>query len=187
MRTSDRGIELLHHFEGCKLTAYFDMVGVPTIGYGHTRSVSSADVRNRRTITQEEAEELFRTDLAIYEKAVRDAGVKYGIEWTQWEFDALVSFAYNLGTGSLKTMLRGARSRVSDPKDMDVIVAHRMLLYRNAGGRPVAGIIRRRLSEAHLFEHGENLYYKNSMREIRKLASMSAKTYLREAREMLYV
>jgi len=93
MKTSDRGIELIKSFEGCKLQTYHCSAGVATIGYGHT----GKDVRPGMVITQETAEKLLRQDLARFEAGVAKSAQKT----TQGQFDALVSFAFNLGLGAL--------------------------------------------------------------------------------------
>lgn len=94
MVISDEGIEFIIEREGEKLTAYLDSVGVWTIGVGHTKGVK----RGQR-ITSAESRELFEADIAEFEEAVNDL-VK--IPLTQNEFDALVSFTFNLGKGALK-------------------------------------------------------------------------------------
>jgi GH24 family phage-related lysozyme (muramidase) len=94
MQTSDKGIALIKQFEGCKLTAYQDSVGVWTIGYGWTQPVDGKPIRAGMTIKQETAERLLKTGLVSYESDVSRL-VKVGL--TQGQFDALVSFTYNLG------------------------------------------------------------------------------------------
>jgi lysozyme len=89
MRTSDQGLELLKEREGCKLQAYLDSVGVPTIGVGHTNGVHMG-----MTITEDEALGLLREDLQWSEAAIA-SGVTVPLE--QHEFDALVSFVFNVG------------------------------------------------------------------------------------------
>ena len=93
MRTSQKGINLIKEFEGCRLKAYKCPAGVWTISYGHT-----SNVRPNQSITREEAEKLLREDLRMYEHHVENT-VK-GLNQNQ--FDALVSFTYNCGSGCLK-------------------------------------------------------------------------------------
>lgn len=100
MQTSEKGIALIKQFEGCKLTAYQDSVGVWTIGYGWTQPVDGKPIRAGMTIKQETAERLLKTGLVSYESDVSRL-VKVGL--TQGQFDALVSFTYNLGARSLST------------------------------------------------------------------------------------
>jgi GH24 family phage-related lysozyme (muramidase) len=94
MNISKVGIELIKKFEGCVLFGYKDPVGIPTIGYGHTGGV----VVGQR-ISQARADELLKQDLKRFEKAVNDLGLKLN----QNQFDALVSFAYNVGPETLKS------------------------------------------------------------------------------------
>jgi len=95
MKISQRGIDLIRRYEGCKLDAYLCQAGVPTIGYGHTKDVKLGD-----TINLGEAQDLLRDDLQGFEKGVsRIVAVKL----EQCQYDALVSFSFNLGLGSLKS------------------------------------------------------------------------------------
>ena len=92
MNISSKGIELIKRFEGCRLKAYKCPAGVWTIGYGHTNNVRPDDV-----ITQEEAEELLKRDIKVHEDNVKRL-VKSSL--TQGQFNALVSFEYNIGYGA---------------------------------------------------------------------------------------
>lgn len=94
MKTSDNGKKLIKKFEGCRLKVYKCAAGVPTIGYGHTKNV-----RPFMVITQQEADELFEEDIKEFENAVNTL-VK--VPLTQNQYDALVSFTFNLGIGSLQ-------------------------------------------------------------------------------------
>ena len=135
MKTGQAGIDLIKKFESCRLTAYRCPAGVPTIGYGHT-----AGVRMGQKITQAQAEEYLRQDLAKYEKHVAKYEAKY--KWNQNEFDAMVSFAYNLGSID-KLTANGTRSKA--------VIAEKILLYNKAKGRVLAGLTRRRKAERELF------------------------------------
>lgn len=135
MKTSQNGIDLIKKFEGCRLKAYKCAAGVWTIGYGHTNGVKSANV-----ITQEKAEELLKKDLEKFEKNVMKYNSKYG--WNQNEFDALVSFAFNLGSID-KLTANGTRSRAT--------IADKMLAYNNANGKILDGLTKRRQAERELF------------------------------------
>ena len=104
MRASDILINTLKEFEGLRTEAYYDAAGVLTIGYGHT----GPDVRPGDVISKYWAEHLLKADLFDTERAVDQLGVAK----TQGQFDALVSFAYNLGFYKLKTsaLLKGMGS-----------------------------------------------------------------------------
>jgi GH24 family phage-related lysozyme (muramidase) len=93
MQTSDKGISLIKEFEGCKLAAYQDSVGVWTIGYGWTQPVDGKPIRAGMTIKQETAERLLKQGWLATKMTSRLVKV----ELTQGQFDALVSFTYNLG------------------------------------------------------------------------------------------
>lgn len=134
MKTGQAGIDLIKKFEGCRLTAYKCPAGVWTIGYGHT-----AGVKQGQKITAAQAEIYLKADLEKYEKKVD----KYGsYNWNQNEFDALVSFAYNVGSIDGLTA-RGTRSRA--------VIADKILSYNKAGGRVLSGLTRRRQEERKLF------------------------------------
>lgn len=92
---SEQGAEFIKRFEGLRLTAYNDGTGVMTIGYGHT-----GDVKAGETITQAEADSYFREDVKWAVDTVNNA-VKVKLQKNQ--FDALVSFAYNVGEGAFKS------------------------------------------------------------------------------------
>lgn len=135
MKISNKGIELIKKFEGCKLAAYRCPAGVLTIGYGHT-----GDVKEGQTITAEYAETLLRADLVKYELKVSKYDPQYN--WNQNEFDAMVSFAYNIGNIDQLTD-RGNRSKE--------VIAEKMLQYNKAGGKVLSGLTKRRKAERELF------------------------------------
>lgn len=144
MQTSDKGIALIKQFEGCKLTAYQDSVGVWTIGYGWTQPVDGKQVRAGMAIKQETAERLLKTGLVSYESDVSRL-VKVGL--TQGQFDALVSFAYNLGARSLSTSTLLRRINAGDYAG----AADEFLRWNKAGGKVLNGLTRRREAERALF------------------------------------
>lgn len=135
MTYSKQGLALTERFEGCKLAAYRDSVGRWTIGYGHTFCVLSTD-----TCTQEEAERWLISDTAWAEKCVIR---QVTTELTQGEFDALVDFTFNLGAGSLEhsTLLRLVNTRQFEA------AAKEFEKWDYAGGKHVAGLMRRRVAE----------------------------------------
>jgi GH24 family phage-related lysozyme (muramidase) len=137
MKTSTKGLNLIKQFEGLKLTAYIDPVGIWSIGYGHTKGVKEGC-----SITQEQAERYLKEDLAAAEEAV--SAYHHVYHWNQNEFDALVSFAYNLGAGGIRQVTdAGSRDKET--------IAQKMRLYYNAGGKKLEGLVRRRQAEHDLF------------------------------------
>jgi GH24 family phage-related lysozyme (muramidase) len=144
MRTSDKGIALIKEFEGCKLTAYQDSVGVWTIGYGWTQPVDGKPIRAGMTIKQETAERLLKTGLVSYESDVSRL-VKVGLN--QGQFDALVSFTYNLGARSLSTSTLLRKLNSGDYAG----AADEFLRWNKAGGKVLNGLTRRREAERALF------------------------------------
>ena len=139
MKTSQRGIYLIKRFEGVRLHAYKCPAGVPTIGYGHT-----VGVRMGQSITLAQAEQLLRDDLPIYEVGVLSF-VKQPL--TQGQFDALVSFAFNLGVGALGKSTLMRRLNAGDYAG----AAGEFGKWVNAGGIRLRGLVLRREAERALF------------------------------------
>lgn len=133
MKINDAGLKLIKSFEGCRLTAYQDSVGVWTIGYGHT-----SGVKQGQKITQAQADDFLKKDIAKFEKAVNS--IKQ--DFNENQFSALVSFAYNCGTGNLNKLCLG-RTKAQ--------IAVKMLEYNKAGGKVIAGLTRRRKAENALY------------------------------------
>lgn len=136
MQIGQAGIDLIKQHEGCRLTAYKCPAGVWTIGYGHTGS----DVKEGLTITPVKAEQLLKADLAKFEKHVQNFDSKY--YWNQNEFDALVSFAFNVGSINQLTANK-TRTKAQ--------IAQAMLLYNKANGKVLPGLTKRRQAERQLF------------------------------------
>ena len=133
------GLALIKKFEGCELKAYQCSAGVWTIGYGHTK-----DVVEGMEITQEQAEQMLVDELHEYESYIN----KYvTVALSQNQFDALVSWVYNLGPANLSasTMLKVLNS--GEYEDVPV----QMKRWNKAGGKVLEGLIRRREAEACLF------------------------------------
>lgn len=139
MKISNKGIDLIKQFEGCKLTAYKCPAGVWTIGYGHT-----ATAKQGMTITQAKAIELLRNDLARFEAGV-NTYVK--VQINQNQFDALVSFSFNVGTGALKTSTLLKKLNAKDFKG----AADEFLRWNKSNGKVLAGLTKRREKERELF------------------------------------
>ncbi|WP_407214072.1 lysozyme [Enterobacter hormaechei] len=144
MQTSEKGIALIKQFEGCKLTAYQDSVGVWTIGYGWTKPVDGKPIRAGMTIKQETAERLLKTGLVSYEN---DVSRLVKVDLTQGQFDALVSFTYNLGARSLSTSTLLRKLNAGDYAG----AADEFLRWNKAGGKVLNGLTRRREAERALF------------------------------------
>ena len=100
MRTGTAGLDLIKSFEGWRAEAYRDAVGVWTIGYGHTAMAGAPRPVAGMVITRAQGEQLLRTDLLVYEAAVNQA---LTVVVSQNQFDALVSFCYNVGPGNFRT------------------------------------------------------------------------------------
>ena len=130
------GLNLIKKYEGCKLTSYICPAGVLTIGYGHT----GKDVKPNQTITKKKAINLLKKDLARFERHVQSYNYIY--EWTDNEFSALVSFAFNIGNIDQLTAY-GTRSR------SQIRIA--MLKYVKANGKTLQGLVKRRKAELKLF------------------------------------
>jgi lysozyme len=143
MNISQEGLSLIKKFEGCELEAYKCAAGVLTIGYGSTKGVKEGD-----TITQEEADKLLLHEMNEYEGYINDAVT---VDLKQNQFDALVSWVFNLGPANLKasTMLK-----VLNNKEYDDVPAQ-IKRWNKAGGKVLQGLIRRREAEALLFEGKE--------------------------------
>lgn len=137
---NQKGIDLLKKSEGLELRAYRDSVNVLTIGYGHT----GADVSEDQEISNEEAEELLRGDLAKFEAGVSKA-VKVIINDNQ--FSALVVFSYNVGLGNLQSSTLLRKLNLGDSAG----AAEEFLRWNKAGGKVLAGLTTRRASERALF------------------------------------
>jgi lysozyme len=144
MKTSSNGLQLIRKYEGCKSTPYRCPAGLYTVGYGHVigNGLQLPDEWNR-TLSLGEINELLRTDLARFERGV----LRYcPVYLTQSQFDALVSFSFNLGLGVLQRSTLRQKINRGDADAAKVI-----LKYNMAGGRILKGLIRRRQAEYRLF------------------------------------
>lgn len=145
MKTSEKGLQLIRDAEGLRLKAYHDSEGVLTIGYGHTGRMSPPKVFANSSITKAEAEEYLRGDAAEAEKIVlRNVRVPL----SQNEFDALVSWVFNLGEGNLKrsTLLR----KLNDGDYAGAAEQFSRWVY--GGTKVLPGLVKRRAAERALFE-----------------------------------
>ena len=139
MRISQKGIELIKNFEGCKLAAYKDSVGIPTIGYGHIKGVKMG-----MKITQAQADKFLLEDLMPVERCLNNLGVIL----TQNKFDSLCSWIFNLGIGSFNS---STMKKYIVAKCSDIDVTDQMVKWCNAGGRPLLGLKKRRVTEANMY------------------------------------
>lgn len=138
---SKNGLALTKQFEGCRLTAYQDSVGVWTIGYGHT----AAGLGRGYMVTQAGADSLLTQDIARFETGVNKL-VTFS-HLTQNQFDALVDFAFNLGLGNLGSSTLLKKLNAGDIAQ----AADEFLRWDKAGGKVLAGLTKRRAAERSLF------------------------------------
>ena len=134
MKVSEKGFAIIKKYEGCRLTAYVCPAGKLTIGYGHTKGVKKG-----QKITQAQAEAYLREDVTGAEKAVNAIGKGFN----QNQFDALISFTYNCGSGNLKTLCKD--------RSVDQI-GEKIILYNKANGKKLNGLVRRREEEQRLYK-----------------------------------
>lgn len=140
MKTSPAGIAALQRRESCRVRAYQDIRGTWTVGWGHT----GPEVHDGLVWTQEQCDAQLVRDLAHFEQEVSDSVT---VELTQNEFDAMVSFTYNVGAGNLRTstflrLLNAGQRRQA---------ACHLCLFCKAGGLYSDGLNVRRADEALQF------------------------------------
>ena len=139
MTTSNQGKNLIKEAEGLRLDAYRCPAGIPTIGWGHTKGVKLG-----QHITVQQAEDMLVEDIAPIERLLN--GLK--INFRQEQFDALVSWIFNFGEGKFKgsTMYKRIIANAKDEEITDQLVK-----WINAAGRPLLGLMKRRVAEVNLF------------------------------------
>lgn len=139
MKTSNKGIDLIKKYEGFRAKAYKCPAGKWTIGYGHTLNVKSTDV-----ISLDEAEYFLKKDVEFAENEVN----RHNLNINQNQFDALVSFVFNLGVGNFtrSTLLRKIKSNPNDPT-----IREEFEKWIYADGKVLNGLVRRRKDEADLY------------------------------------
>lgn len=142
------GIALIKKYEGCRLTAYRDAVGIPTIGYGHIKDVKMGDV-----ITQAQADDLLEKDVAHFARGVNTVIQDLNVQLKQHQFDALVVFCFNVGLGAFKksTMLKKLYLMSQSDQASIYAVADEFTRWNKAGGKVLTGLVRRRGEERLLF------------------------------------
>lgn len=143
MKTSAVGRKLIKSFEGYRSEAYLCPAGVPTIGYGHTAGVVMGD-----TCTRDEADEFLKEDLRVAENAVNEQN----LDLNQFQFDALVSFVFNVGVANFRksTLLKMLKQ---DTVTRDTLEAE-WKKWKHAAGKELKGLVRRRDAEWNLYKNG---------------------------------
>ena len=146
MKLTDNGIRVIQEFEGLRLSSYLCSASVPTIGYGATYYADGSKVKLGQTITKEQATQLLKDHLKEFEGSV--TGLLNTTKVNANQFDALVSFCFNLGAGNLakSQLLRFVKANPNDPK-----IAAEFAKWNRAGGVVVTGLVRRRKKEAQLY------------------------------------
>jgi lysozyme len=144
MRTGMRGLSLIRQFEGLRLHAYTDAVGIWTIGYGHTAQAGPPKPFSGMQITRPEADAILAQDLAKYEIAVDRVLAR---EPSQDQFDAMVSLCFNIGPGNFTKSSVARAFNAGDEK----AAAQAFLAWTKAGGKVLPGLARRRQAEKRLF------------------------------------
>ena len=139
MTTGENGLSLITHSEGLRTESYQDSVGVWTIGFGHTRNVKEGDV-----ITMDQAYLYLQSDLRPCEQLLNGLDISF----TQNQFDALVSFIFNLGSGNFlkSTLLKKIKVDPNDPT-----IADEFIKWNHAGGQVLPGLTKRRQAEKDLY------------------------------------
>lgn len=152
MDISDTGIKLIQHYESCSLKSYRDSAQILTIGWGHTGS----DVYDGMIITQDQADDLFKNDIEVFVNML-NSRLEDNIE--QYQFDALVSFLYNVGPGSVGIkdglfVLRDGNPstlwRMIESKNF-IGASQQFLQWTRSDGMILRGLVARRRSESLLF------------------------------------
>lgn len=141
MKISNNGLNVIKKYEGCKLTAYkaVSTEKYYTIGYGHYGS----DVKAGMVISQEQADNYLKNDVSNSESAVSSYDSIY--HWNQNQFDALVSFTFNCGSGNLKTLLANGTRSIAE-------ISAKIPAYNKSGGKVLQGLVARRATEKELFD-----------------------------------
>ena len=155
MTTSRKGLQLIKDFEGLRLASYKCPAGVWTIGYGHTKGVKQGQV-----IDQSKADDYLVEDIAPIERLLNDLRINF----RQEQFDALVSWIFNLGASAFQrsTLYIRIGTNASDEEITDQIIK-----WVNAAGKPLVGLKKRRIAEANMFL-GYDKYYLDEKNNIKK-------------------
>lgn len=144
MHVSPSGVDLICNFEGLRLKAYDDGVGVWTIGFGTTKYPNGIRVKKGDTCTLDQAKAYMQNDLKSFEQTVNNT-VK--VPLNQNQFDALVSLAYNIGSTAFKNSTLVRQLNEGNYK----AAANQFNVWVNAGGKRMQGLVNRRAAERTLF------------------------------------
>lgn len=139
MKTSNQGKNLIKEAEGLRLDAYKCPAGVPTIGWGHTKGVKMG-----QHITVQQAEDLLVEDIAPIERLLNALKINF----RQEQFDALVSWIFNLGAGNFKSSTM-YKLILADARDEEITES--LIRWTYSGKQQLPGLMKRRVAEANLF------------------------------------
>ena len=145
MKLNKDGYNLIKQFEGCKLQAYQDSVGIWTIGYGSTYYENMQRVKQGDKVSQQRANEIFEFVANRFARNVDDLITS---QPTQNQFNAVVSLAYNIGLGNFQ---RSTLLKKLNRNPNDKTIKYEFLKWINAGGRQLQGLINRRKKEAEIY------------------------------------
>lgn len=146
MKTLDTfGYKLIQQFEGLRLKAYQDSVGIWTIGYGNITYLDGSKVKKGDEITREQADLMFKNTA---NKFALEVAKLIDVCLTQNQFNALVSLAYNIGIGAFKgsTLLKKVNNNPNDKS-----IADEFKRWRYAGGKVIQGLLNRRIKESEVY------------------------------------
>jgi len=144
MKLNSKGIELMHKYEGLRLSSYLCPAGVPTIGYGNTFYEDGSKVQLGQNISKKRADQLFEN---IVNKSFNIKPILKK-ELNENQYSALVCFAYNVGMANLgkSTLLKKINVNPNDET-----IRNEFLKWNKAGGKVLNGLTKRRISEANLY------------------------------------
>lgn len=147
LKVGPKALATIHHFESCRLTAYRDAVGIPTIGWGMTYYPDGSRVKMGEKITQVQADLMFEKILERdFAGPVRN--LIHGVNTSPAQFGAMVALAYNIGVGAFKGSSVLRRHKAGESGDR---VTEAFQMWNKAGGKVLAGLTRRRNAEAALY------------------------------------
>jgi lysozyme len=145
MRVNAQGLALIKMYEGLRLKAYRDAVGIWTIGYGHTSMAGSPEVTPGLVIDRQTADSIMAVDVSHFASRIQTFITR---DLNDNQFSSLVSFAYNVGVGAFakSSVLKSANAGDAEA------VARRLNLWNKAGGRVLPGLVKRRAAEGLLYQ-----------------------------------